>query len=465
MIEKRKPKIGILGIMHGLYDEKQPEITQEQEQFARDVADRLSDIADVTFEKAAKSREQIEDITKKYNMEGYDGIMIVMLLYSPGFRLIGALRENRLPIMLANIQPLPTVTPDWDWKRLTTNQGIHGAQDTANMLYHAGVEPAIITEDWKSDEFRKFFQDWARAAQTYQAMKKMRIAVFGRMKGMGDIVGNDEKFFRMLGPEVFFEGIGDIYKLMQKVGDKDIEASMAEDRKNFKVDPKLTKDRHAYAARMQLAFERFLNENNFDGFSANFDVFREDGRFEQIHMLAASNLMAKGYAYSNEGDVHTAALVGAGHVLVGDAHFTEMYSLDYEKDSALMSHMGEGNWKIARKDRTIKLIDRELEIGGLDNPPTTVFSAQPGPGTLVSLAPLDDVDYRLVIAEGEILDTEEYKNVPMTYFHFRPDTGIRQAMNNWLMLGGTHHQTLTLGRQSRRWEMLCDMLMIDCVGV
>ena len=101
--------------------------------------------------------------------------------------------------------------------------------------------------------------------------------------------------------------------------------------------------------------------------------------------LAASNLMAQGYGCSNEGDVHTCAIVGAAHHLVGDGHFTEMYSLDFEKDSALMSHMGEGNWKVARKDRPIRLIDRSLEIGGLENPPTLVFSEQLGPGTIVSL--------------------------------------------------------------------------------
>jgi len=460
-----KPKIGLLGIMHGLYDEKQPEITEQQEKFAREVVASLSNVADITFRKAAKTRIQIEETMAEYNQGGYDGIMIIMLLYSPGFTLIGALKDNKLPILLANIQPLPVVTADWDWKRLTTNQGIHGAQDTANMLYHAGVIPAIVTEDWKSTAFKEYFTDWAKAAQAYQALKHMRLAVFGRMKGMGDIVGNDEKFFRMIGPEVFFEGIGDIYRLMKEVTDKQIAESIAEDHRNFQVDPKLAKARHQYAARMQIAFERFLVENRFNGFSANFGVFAEDGRFEQINMLAASNLMAKGYAYSNEGDVHTAAMVGAGHVLVGDAHFTEMYSLDYEKDSALMSHMGEGNWKIARKDRPIRLIDRELEIGGLDNPPTVVFSAQPGPGTLVSLIPLDEVDYRLVICEGTVLDTPEYVNVPMPYFHFKPDTGIRSAMDNWMKLAGTHHQTLTLGRRARRWELLCDMLQIDCARV
>ena len=296
---------------------------------------------------------------REFNGQDLDGIMIVMLLYSPGFRLIGALRENRLPIALANIQPLPVVTTDWDWSRLTTNQGIHGAQDTGNMLLHAGLRPAVVTEDWQGDAFVSFIGDWARAAKTAQELRRMRIASFGRMKGMGDIVGNDEVMLRVLGPEVHFEGIGDVCKRMEKVTEKEIDAQVAEDARAFAIDPKLPQQSHRYAARLQLGIERFLQDFGYDGYSANFDVFAEDGRFSQIPMLAASNLMAKGYAYSNEGDVHAAALVGASHVLAGDGHFTEMYSLDFQKESALMGHMGEGNWKIARKDRPMRLIDRE----------------------------------------------------------------------------------------------------------
>jgi len=465
MIEIKKPNIGFLGIMHGLYDEKQPEITASQEKWAKAIVSRLSDIADIDFPKAAKSRADIEAITREFNHSGYDGIMIVMLLYSPGFRLVRALQENTLPIMLANVQPLPTVTNDWDWSRLTTNQGIHGAQDTANMILQAGIVPTIITEDWQSANFHNVFEDWARAARTVSVLKKSRLAVFERMKGMGDIVGDEGVLFRTIGPEINHEGLGQVYDCMQTVTESEIKAQMTEDRKNFEIDPKLPEKNHRYAVKLQLGFEKFLRQNNYDGFSVNFDAFKEDGRFEQIHMLAASNLMAKGYAYSNEGDVHTAALVGATHTLVGDGHFTEMYSLDFEKDSALMSHMGEGNWKIARKDRPIKLIDRELEIGSLSNPPTVVFSAQPGPATIVSLVSLAGQGYRLVVSEGEILDTPVLPDVPMPYFHFRPKTGIKKAMDSWLLAGGTHHQTLNLGHHARRWQMLSGMLGIEFLEV
>ena len=66
--------------------------------------------------------------------------------------------------------------------------------------------------------------------------------------------------------------------------------------------------------------------------------------------------------------------------------------------------MGEGNWKIARKNRPIRLIDRKLDIGGLENPPTIVFMAEPGPATIVSLVSLPNEKFRLVVAKGEILD-------------------------------------------------------------
>jgi len=458
MIENRKPKIGLLGIMHGLYDEKQPEITGMQESWARQVADVLSDVADIDFPRAAKSRHDIECIVRDFNRNAYDGILLIMLLYSPGLRLVRALEENRLPLMLANVQPLPVVTSDWDWQKLTTNQGIHGIQDTANMVLQAGIRPTIVTENWNNAAFKERFTDWARAAMTASALKSMRLAVFGRMKGMGDIVGDEGVILRKLGVEINHEGIGQIIACMEKVSGSAIRSQIAEDRENFKVMDDVTADMHEYAARMQLGFEKFLTDNHYDGFSANFDSFREDGRFKQINMLAASNLMAKGYAYSNEGDVHSAMLVGAAHVLVGAAHFTEMYSLDFEKDSALMCHMGEGNWRIARKDRPIRLINRELEIGGLSNPPTVVFSAQPGPSTLVSLASIRGAEHRFIVSEGTILDTEELVGVPMPYFHFRPTVGIRKAMDSWLMHGGTHHEVLNLGHHSRRWRILSDIL-------
>ena len=92
-----------------------------------------------------------------------------MLTYGPAMRVARALHETRLPVCLANIQPVPAVTPEWDMGDLTYNQGIHGAQDTANAMVRAGRPFAVVTDDWHADSFRDAIGGWARAAAAARA--------------------------------------------------------------------------------------------------------------------------------------------------------------------------------------------------------------------------------------------------------------------------------------------------------
>jgi len=466
MIDNGKPKIGLLGIMQELYDDMLPGITERQEGYARDVAKQLSDVVEVDFPKAARNRDDIEEIMQGFQEKNLDGVMIVMLTYGPGLRTVRALQRNTLPLLLANIQPEQSVTPEWDMSNLTYNQGVHGAQDTANMILRTtGKAPAIISEDWHSKRFKSYIEDWARAAQTAQRMKSMKLAMIGQMPGMGDILTDPAAYMRTLGPQINVVGVGAVYQRMEAATDEEIDAVIAENEKNFEIDPNITEGQHRYAARMQVGIAKLLEEENFGGFSLYFNSPGEDGRFKQIHMMAASNLMAKEYGYSAEGDMNACALVAAGHTLSENAHFTEMYAMDFEKDTVLQSHMGEGNWKIARSDQTVKLIDRPLGIGALDNPPTVLFSAEPGPATLATLISLHGDHYRLAVAQGEVQDTETLPNVEMPYFHFKPDSGVRACLDGWLRNGGTHHQCLLLGDQRPRWKMFTDILGIEYVEV
>lgn len=459
------PRIALLGIMQELYDDMLPGITERQGRYAQKIADHLGGDLEVTFREPARNRSDIERQVRRFNDEGLDGIVIVMLTYGPAMRTVRALSENELPVMLANVQPERSITKEWDMADLTYNQGVHGAQDMANTLLRLGVNAPIISEDWRTDRFKQFVTDWAHAAQSAQSLKDMKLAQFGQMPGMGDIVTNEHTLMQEVGPQVHKLSMGLVDERMEAVSEEVVSAAVAADERRFEIDDALSEEAHRYAARFQVAIEALLEEDGYDGFSMYFDAVGDDGRFEQLHMLGASNLLAKGYGYAAEGDMLCTSLVTAGHKVAADAHFTEMYAMDFERDSVLQSHMGEGNWRIARSDRPVRLIDRELGIGGLDNPPTVLFMAEPGPGTLVSLAPVEDGDLRLVVSTGEILDTDELPNVEMPYFHFQPDSGVRDCLDGWLENGGTHHQCFHLGDVSRRWEMLGDMLEIDVVHV
>ena len=140
-----RPQIGLLGIMQELYDDMVPGITDRQSAYAAEVAAALAGVADVTFLRPARNREDIESITRELVARGVDGIAIVMLTYGPAMRTVRALEDARVPLLLANIQPQRSITADWTMDDLTYNQGIHGAQDQANALVRSGA--AVLGAD------------------------------------------------------------------------------------------------------------------------------------------------------------------------------------------------------------------------------------------------------------------------------------------------------------------------------
>jgi L-arabinose isomerase len=461
-----KPRIGILGIMQDLYDEMIPNIAQRQEGYAREIAVHLADVAEFIPSKPIKYREDAERAMREFENADLDGVMVVMLTYGPAMRVARLLNESRLPILMANIQPDPDVTPAWNMDDMTYNQGVHGAQDTANAMVRAGRTFWVLTDDWKSEEFRADVSRWARAAAAVTAWKSLKVAIFGyAMNDMGDIRVDESALVRSLGPEILAVAPGDLYRVMLAVTADEIAEVIAFEDEHFEIDPLLSDEERADHARMQVGIQRILDAGGYGAYTAHFDAIGEDGRFSRLPLAAASTLMARGYGYAAEGDVLTACLVSAGHVLIGDAHFTEMYAMDFPSDSVLMSHMGEGNWKVARQDRPVKLIKRPLGIGKLADPPTFLFQYQPGPATLATLVSLGGERFRLVVAEGENLDSQELPALEMPYGQFRPATGVRACLNAWLTAGGPHHEVMNLGHHAADWEVFCRLAGIEFVPV
>ncbi len=461
-----RPRIGLLGVMQSLYDDMLPGIADRQAAYAREVAAALSGVAEVEVAPPVKERADAERAMADLAGRGLDGLLVVMLTYGPAMRVARLLAETPLPVCLANIQPVPAVTSAWDMGDLTYNQGIHGAQDTANAMVRAGRAFHVVTEDWRSEAFRDAVGLWARAAAAVTRWRALKVAVVGyAMNGMGDIRVDVHELLRTLGPQVDAIAPGALHRSAAAVSDADVRELIADEDARFAIDPALGADEREDHARMQLGMERLLVAGGYGAYSTHFDAIAEDGRFARLPLAAASSLMAKGYGYGAEGDALTAALMAAAVDLLGETQFTEMYAMDFPRDAILMSHMGEGNWALARKDRPVRLIKRPLGIGALGDPPTFLFQYATGPATLATLVTLGAERYRLVVAEGEILDTEELPALEMPYGFFRPDSGVRGCMDAWLRLGGPHHQVLNPGRHADAWRVFCGMAGLEFAQV
>src|SRR3954471_23995964 len=365
--------------MQSLYDEMLPGIGERQAAYAREVAEALSGVADVEVAPPVKERADAERAMADLSARNLDGLLVVMLTYGPAMRVARLLADTPLPICLANIQPVPDVTTAWDMGDLTYNQGIHGAQDTANAMVRSGRPFHVVTGDWTSPEFSGAVTEWARAAAAVTRWRSLKIAVFGyAMNGMGDIRVDVHELIRTLGPQVDAIAPGALHRSAAAVSESDVGELMAEEDGRFDIDPALSAEEREDHARMQLGLERLLVDGGYGAYSTHFDAIADDGRFARLPLAAASSLMAKGYGYGAEGDALTAALMSAATALLGTTQFTEMYAMDFPGDAILMSHMGEGNWALARDDRAVRLIKRPLGIGGLDDPPTFLFQYATG---------------------------------------------------------------------------------------
>ncbi len=452
--------------MQELYDDMLPGITERQGAYARELGTALAGTLDVTVAPPARNRTDIEATLRRFELDRLEGVLVVMLTYGPGMRVARALGDSRLPVCLANIQPVGEVTTAWDMGDLTYNQGIHGAQDTANAMVRAGKSFHVVTDEWHSAGFAAAVTEWAHAAAAVTRWRELKVAVFGyAMNGMGDIRVDEHSLLRTLGPQVDALAPGALVRAADALPNEDVQALIGWENERFDIDPRLSDEERVDHARMQLALQQVLDAGGYRAYSTHFGAIAEDGRFSRLPLAAASSLMAKGYGFGAEGDALTGALMCAAMDLLGETQFTEMYAMDFARDAILMSHMGEGNWAMARPDRPVRLIKRPLGIGGLDDPPTILFQYETGPVTLATLVVLGDERYRLVVSEGEILDSEELPALEMPYGFFRPARGVRACMDAWLRNGGPHHQVLNRGHCTSAWTRFCEAAGIELTTV
>lgn len=460
---QQKPKLGVLALMLEDYLPLFPGIDQAQTAYVHEVLADLRGAADFVFPHVAMNRGEIEELTAQYNRDNLDGILILLLTYSQGAYLLRALEENHLPLALALVQPEETVRSDfkeWDY---TVNQGIHGSQDQANVMLRMGAKCVYYAGSRHDGALVRFVEDFGRAAMAVRALRRMRIGVIGKLPGMGDVITDDMAIYRCLGPELVYDSIGTVHRYCAAVSDERVQAQMQKDGEIFALDPTLLEPVHAEAARMYLGIRQYLEAGGLSGYTLHYGECGEDGRFSQLPLLAASHLLADGYGYAAEGDSTAAVLVAAMQILCGAAGFTEMYMMDFARDAILMCHQGEGNWKLCRKDRKPYLKNRVLSEGGLSNPPTPIFTPEPGRACVMSLTHLTGDRFRMVCAPGEILPDDDLLYVDMPYLFFRPDSGVSACARAWLEQGGTHHEALVLGERLERIRLFCKLWNVEFV--
>ncbi len=440
-------KAGLLPFYLKLYDDILPTYRPGFDGFIKRIAAGLA-ARGLAVQTAPVCRVagEFTDAIGQFDAAGVECIVTVHLAYSPSLEALDACLATKLPIVILD------TTMDADFgvgaraDRIMYNHGVHGVMDFASMLRRHRRAFEIVAGHDADPALLDRTAALVRAAAGAKSLRGSRILRVGEtFAGMGDFAVSEEVLAAKLGVSVKQIGLDKLDAAILKVTDTEVEREVAEDRGRYACE--LPAEAHARSVRVGLGLRRLLDEGGYRGLSVNFQAFnRGDRPANTMPFFEISKAMGRGLGYAGEGDVLTAALVGALTRAFGTVTFTEIFCADWAGNSLFLSHMGEISPTVAGERP--RVISKPFFSGGSLDPAILTCVAKPGPAVFVNLAPGPDNTFVLIVAPVDVMAEDAsldpaMRDVVRTWV--RPRMPVAPFLEAYSRAGGTHHSALVLG--------------------
>jgi len=463
-----RPQVGVLALTLELYETLAPGLRASRETWLqRALIPALRPHADVRFDGAVFRREDIEATVARFEAEGADALLVILLTYSPSQLTLPALQRTRLPFVIWNTQELLAVDQSFTIAAMIDNHGVHGTQDLANVLTRSGVRFHYVTSGGDDADGLAELGDFFAAATAVRRLRSARIGMIGYpFPGMGDFAVDTTHLAATLGCSWMNLTVEDYLQRAAAAGSAAVSGLVAEYRRCYDVAAEVTEADLDVTARAELALRGMIRDHRLDALTYQFMAFGDDERTSTLPFVAASRLMAEGVGFGGEGDLIAAAATTLLNWLKPPASFSEMFTIDFEGGSLFMSHMGEANVGMARHDRKVPLVARPTPITRTrDRQLALVTSLEPGPATFAALTLGPDAKWRLIAAPVVIDDFGPLPGFCVPHFKIRPAGDVRDFLTAYAMAGGPHHNAVCFGDARRRLRMTAAMLDSDYVEI
>lgn len=439
------PKVGLLPLYLKLYDSALPELLGALEPYHHAVTATLEEAdVDVVEAPVCRVRDEIARAVAEFEREGVDLIVTLHLAYSPSLEAVQPLVETALPVLLLDTTPDSQFGLDTDPVRLLYNHGIHGVQDLASVLRRRGKDFWVVAGHLDNPHLMARTSAIARGAKAASHLRTTSAVRIGpRFDGMGDFRVADLELYGALGIGVDEVEPCAIQEDVAAITDAAVAEECDADARAFDV--AAPREIHERSVRIGLGLRRYLDRCGYRAFSMNFLAFNDaDGPLNAVPFLECCKAMARGIGYAGEGDVLTAAFVGALSSAIGETTFTEMFSPDWEGGAIFLSHMGEFNPVVAAGRP--RLYEKDFPFTPARNPATLACAPRPGRATLANLAPGPEGSYAIIAAPVTVLgDGTHPACKDWIRGWVRPDMPLEDFLESFSRHGGTHHSALVYG--------------------
>lgn len=420
-----------------------------------------------------------EVIRKTFNDANADeecaGVITWMHTFSPAKSWILGLQEYRKPLLHLHTQfneEIPYDTIDMDF--MNENQSAHGDREYGHIVSRMGIVRKVIVGHWAAKEVQEKIASWMRTAVGVMESSHIRVMrIADNMRNVAVTEGDKVEAQIRFGWEIDAYPVNEIAEVVQAVGKGDVDALVEEYYSKYQIllegrDPEEFKKHVAVQAQIEIGFERFLEEKNYQAIVTHFGDL---GALQQLPGLAIQRLMEKGYGFGGEGDWKTAAMVRLMKIMTTgkkDAKGTSFmedytYNLVPGKEGILEAHMLEVCPTIADGPISIKV--NPLSMGDREDPARLVFTSKEGHGIATSLIDMGN-RFRLIINDVNCKKVEKpMPKLPTATNFWTPEPDLYTGAEAWILAGGAHHTAFTYDLTAEQMGDWAAMMGIEAVYI
>lgn len=435
---------------------------------------------DIPFEIVWKPTLITNDLIRKtFNAANLDencaGVITWMHTFSPAKSWILGLQEYQKPLLHLHTQfnrEIPYDAIDMDF--MNENQAAHGDREYGHIFSRLNMERKVVMGYWEDAGVQKRIASWMRTAIGVVESSHVRVMrIADNMRNVAVTEGDKVEAQIKFGWEIDAYPVNEIVESVDAVSQADIDTLVEEYYSKYDIllegrDAKEFRRHVAVQAQIEIGFERFLEEKNYQAIATHFGDL---GGLKQLPGLAIQRLMEKGYGFGGEGDWKTAAMVRVMKMMaqgVENAKGTSFmedytYNLVSGKEGILQAHMLEVCPSIA--DGPISIKAQPLSMGDREDPARLVFTSKTGPGVATSLIDLGD-RFRLIINDVNCKKVDKpMPKLPVATAFWTPEPNLQTGAEAWIYAGGAHHTAFSYDLTSEQMGDWAAAMGIEAVYI
>ena len=451
MLVNTKAKVGVFSIALGAYLPQFPSLVPEFEAQYAAFKKTIPDTVEVIDGGLITTKEQSQAAGDKFRAADVDLVFMQLLTYATSYNMLPAIRDLDVPVILVNVQKLKAL--DYDHTDIASWLGegyaCGAVGESAADLQRFGKRFDVITGvvEGGDSQVQKEIEDWCRAAQVRRRFRDTNIAQIGRpYPGMMDLYIDETNLYRRMFLYTKQFDWEKMWAIADNITDEAAIRAKAEDiLDTFDIEGGGSIEEVWEMAKYVVAFEQWVKDEKLGLIASHYDGFAQGkaGVLDSMLIPAFSMLIKQGTACAVEGDMKVAMGMSILSTIAGEGQLAEMYSIDFNDDTAIIGHSGSGDHRISGKKPTMKIV--KVFHGKTGGGYLTQFYPKLGPVTYLAITQDGDGNFKFIVAEAENIDGKVL-SIGDTNNRVRFTCGAREFVNRWSLAGPTHHFAEATGR-------------------